>query len=187
MKERWVAELAAVAMLALIGFVVWSVLRTKPAEIVRETPSSLPVPSAPLTPQPDADQMRRAALDACERREFETCLDGLDRAKALDPAGDETPSVQRARDEAKRALERQPKTAPAPSASPPMTAVPQQTAVPPVPTPSAQSTPVKPPTSETSSTKKPVPTKSIPSESFGTPSGMPGSKEGGAKNFDTRP
>jgi hypothetical protein len=49
--------------------------------------------------------LRRSALDACDRQEWVTCLRGLDAARAIDPAGDRDPAVQTARDDAKRALD----------------------------------------------------------------------------------
>ncbi len=102
MKERWLAELAAVAMLALAGFFVWRWLKTPSVEVVPEpiasgTPNKSPIERAVA--------LRRGALEACKRAEFGPCLEQLDRAKELDPAGDSSPEVNEARQGAKKALE----------------------------------------------------------------------------------
>ena len=50
-------------------------------------------------PPPDrrAAQLRQQALAACEDRAWDLCRQGLDAARALDPAGEEDPRVTRAR------------------------------------------------------------------------------------------
>jgi DNA-directed RNA polymerase specialized sigma24 family protein len=105
MKERWAAELAAVAMLALLAIAVWRWLRAD------ETPEALPEVPVP-TSQPDvapalerARVVRADALRKCEAFEWQACLDGLDEAKRLDPAGDTAPEVGAARARAERALQ----------------------------------------------------------------------------------
>ena len=40
------------------------------------------------TPEERGKKLRRAALERCQAREYELCLQGLDRAKAIDPSGD---------------------------------------------------------------------------------------------------
>jgi RNA polymerase sigma factor (sigma-70 family) len=105
MKERWAAELAAVAMLALLAIAVWRWLRAD------ETPEALPEVPVP-TVQPDvapalerARVLRADALRRCEASEWQACLDGLDEAKRLDPAGDTAPEIGDARARAERALQ----------------------------------------------------------------------------------
>ncbi len=102
MKERWIAELAAVAAIAVLGFFVYRWLLRAPVEVVRE-----PGPSASpeLSPVERAVPIRRAALESCKRAEYQPCLEGLDRARDLDPAGDATEEVQGAREAAKKALD----------------------------------------------------------------------------------
>lgn len=95
MKEQWIAELAAACAIVALGFFVWRWLRTEP----------LPVGPEPKGPQERAFEMRREALDACKRSEFQPCLDGLDRAKEIDPNGDGSDEVKQARERAAKALE----------------------------------------------------------------------------------
>jgi hypothetical protein len=56
------------------------------------------------TPQERAADLRRDAFEKCDAGQWQECLDGLDRAQGLDPAGDSNPAVQEKRDEAQRAL-----------------------------------------------------------------------------------
>ena len=110
MKERWLAELAAVAALATVAFLIWRALRQPPVEIARDpnvppTQESAPRPP-PVAPRvAEAGERRKKALDSCKRGEHRACLDGLDRAKELDPAGDAAPEIQEARQAAEKALQ----------------------------------------------------------------------------------
>lgn len=108
MKERWLAELAAVAALAVLGIVLWRVLR-KPDEVeaIRPDDSASPLPESPLD---RARSLRAEALRRCDEGDHSRCIEGLDEAMKLDPAGDSAPEVQAARAKARRALE--PKVAP---------------------------------------------------------------------------
>ncbi|APR76492.1 Hypothetical protein A7982_01839 [Minicystis rosea] len=123
MKERWMAELAAVAMLALLAVAAWWLLR-------RETPTTDKGPDVPPTIAPEptspldrARVLRAAALEACERREWRSCLDDLDRARGLDPEGDRAPAVGAARRQAEDALRAAPQdSAPIPKSAPPSNA-----------------------------------------------------------------
>ena len=116
MKERWLAELAAVASLtalAVLGIVLWRVIRgPDDVEAIRPDGSASPVPESPLD---RARALRAEAVRRCDEGDFRRCIDGLDDAKRLDPAGDSAPLVQEARRKAERALE--PKLAP--TSSPP--------------------------------------------------------------------
>lgn len=117
MKERWLAELAAVAALAIAALVAWWALRREDkapdAVIVPEVPTA-PAPQVPtVAPSselpPDAiaraRSLRDDALGRCGASAWSECLKGLDDAKALDPAGDLAPEIQKARDAAAKALE----------------------------------------------------------------------------------
>jgi DNA-directed RNA polymerase specialized sigma24 family protein len=114
MKERWLAELAAVAAIAVLAFVVWRWL-SQPEEVPEAKPEK-PVPSA--TPELEQIERGRAlraeAMKRCDEAAWQPCLDGLDAAKALDPAGDASPEVGSARDQAARGLT----PPPAPSSTP---------------------------------------------------------------------
>lgn len=113
MKERWTAELAAVAVLAALAVAAWWLLR-------REVPTTDKGPDVQptITPEPPsplerARVLRADALKACDRGEFQPCLDGLDAARGLDPEGDRAPEIGAARKRAEDGL----RAAPAPTAS----------------------------------------------------------------------
>ena len=105
MKERWAAELAAVAMLAALAVAAWWLLRDRltPPSPSRRRPSI--VPEQPPSPLDRARALRAEALRACDQGSFRTCLDGLDQARGLDPTGDQDPAVGAARARAEAALE----------------------------------------------------------------------------------
>jgi DNA-directed RNA polymerase specialized sigma24 family protein len=113
-RARWAKEVALVTTIAvvIVAGVLWErALRQNTPPIAREP---VPAPSAP------SRELRRAALERCARREYRACLDGLDRAKASDPAGDLDDAVQAARVNAAAALASAAPTdraAPAPSGS----------------------------------------------------------------------
>jgi DNA-directed RNA polymerase specialized sigma24 family protein len=136
MKERWAAELAAVAMLAALALAAWWLLHGKEAPPeAHDQPGTPPTITPELNgPMDRARALRADALRACDRSAWRECLDGLDRAKELDPAGDQAPEVGAARQNAAAGLRDE---APSPKA-------------PPVPTTTMKSAPV--PTSSTTST-----------------------------------
>jgi len=113
-KENWQREVALLAALGVIISAVLFVMR-KPSEpiIVHEDVD------------PRAEPVRRLALEKCAAADWKACVDGLDEAKRLDPAGDKQPVVQQARQAAGDAL-----TAPAPGP----TSAPLPSTVPPEPT-----------------------------------------------------
>jgi DNA-directed RNA polymerase specialized sigma24 family protein len=145
MKQRWLAELAAAAALAVAAIVAWSVLRG------RDAPEAvLPLPEAP--PRPDdalerARALRGDALERCRAAAYRECLDGLDRARELDAAGDRDPAVQAAREQARRALEPPPlpSATDARDAPPAPTPAPRPRLAPSEPVPTGKSTPGKAP------------------------------------------
>jgi RNA polymerase sigma factor (sigma-70 family) len=112
MKERWTAELAAVAMLGLLALAAWWLLR-------REVPTTDKGPGVPptITPEPPsplerARSLRADALEACDRGAWRVCLDALDEAKGLDPVGDREPAIGAARQKAEDGLRAVPSAAP---------------------------------------------------------------------------
>ena len=124
-KENWQRE---VAMLAALGVIVSAIViyvmakkGTQPDIITHDVVD------------PRAEPMRRLALEKCASGEWKPCVDGLDEARRLDPAGDARPDVQQARDAAANALKLQP--APSPSATP------APTTAPPSPSPSSDLSP----------------------------------------------
>jgi DNA-directed RNA polymerase specialized sigma24 family protein len=128
MRERWLAELAAVAALALLAILVVRLLRST-RDLPEVAPLPEPPPSAPpreapsprdrldpldpLDPLDRARFLRAEALRACDEAAWRRCLDQLDEADRLDPAGRGAPDVAAARERALDAL-RSPETTPAP-------------------------------------------------------------------------
>ncbi|WP_437872846.1 RNA polymerase sigma factor [Sorangium sp. So ce363] len=126
MRERWMAELAAVAALAILAILVARLLRsTSDAPVIAPLPEPQPSappdgPSPPIAPPSPLDALERArslraeALRACDEAAFRRCLDQLDEADRLDPAGRDAPEVAAARERALEALRAPTEKAPAP-------------------------------------------------------------------------
>ncbi len=114
MKERWLAELAAAAVLAVLALLLWRLFH-------RDDPIAVPEPrprsTSEVTPSPieRAHALREKAFEECDRSKWKECLEKLDEAKGLDPAGDRDPKVGAARAKANDALRNE---APAPTAAP---------------------------------------------------------------------
>jgi RNA polymerase sigma factor (sigma-70 family) len=114
-RERWAAELAAVAVVALvIGVGIW--IAHKKAitglDVAQPDNSALRVPA--LDPgKVRAAEMRNRAFGECEAGNYRPCWDGLDQAAGIDPVGDKTEQVVQMRKSAEDAL-RAPTPAPAP-------------------------------------------------------------------------
>lgn len=145
MKERWTAELAAVAMLTLLALAAWWILRREEAPTTKQAPDAPPtITPEPPSPLERARALRADAQKACDRAAWRACLDGLDQARGLDPEGDREPAIGAARAQAEEAL----RAAPPPTSSPPTTTMPQQqkTAPPkaPAPLPPAKPSPKEP-------------------------------------------
>lgn len=109
MKERWRAELAA-ATAIVVALIAWWLMQPKEEPAPEARPDdvrSAPLPSpgpAPKSPEEEARETRRVALEACAGGAYRACLDGLDAARALDPAGDTSDAVVSARRQAEAAL-----------------------------------------------------------------------------------
>jgi DNA-directed RNA polymerase specialized sigma24 family protein len=128
LKERWLAEVALVAALGALAILVWSWLRKNDEPIVAD-PTKPPPSAAPSLPElerlAEGRRIRVGALEVCRSGEDQRCIEQLDRAKELDPTGDEAPEVREAREAATRRLREQDqqqndakqKSAPAPSPS----------------------------------------------------------------------
>ena len=114
MKERWIAELAAVAALGVCAFVVWRIFGQTPdgTDIAKPDISAEPIRNDALE---RAQLLRKAALEKCDAGAFEACLKGLDEAKELDPIGDAAQEVQWARKKAN--LVKEPVPTPVPTTS----------------------------------------------------------------------
>jgi len=115
-RARWAVVAAAMGLVALIAFLA---TRKNAPRVQRGTPG------APwLAPDNDATArlergrgLRARALEACADAHWTECVRGLDDARALDPAGDNSDTVRAAREAARRALRVRP-TAPVPRAQP---------------------------------------------------------------------
>lgn len=151
-KENWRREVTLLAALGVIVTALFLVLRKSEPEII--THDNVP----------DVAPLRRAAFEKCAKAEWKDCIEKLDEARRLDPAGDVVPEVQRARQAAESARQ-----APSPSSS-------VQTPPPPssvqAPGPSAMLAPPLAPSSPT--TVAPAPRKQQKSDALdNTPSGKP--------------
>jgi RNA polymerase sigma factor (sigma-70 family) len=172
LKSSWAREIALLAALGVvitIAIVVWLKHRNQP-EPIAEDPRNVPI-------DPRADEIRKGALEKCAAHEWQRCVDGLDEAKRLDPAGDARPEVKRAREDAAKALSPEP----SPTTLPPENAPPKSKA-PPAPTPAPSAAPVpttwqtpSPPTKESFDGRdekagRPPAKPKAPSKSAGKPS-----------------
>jgi DNA-directed RNA polymerase specialized sigma24 family protein len=141
MKERWLAELAAVAALGVVALVAWWWLQHHD----RPEALPLPAPSSPIAPEPPssierARSLRADALDRCRREDWAGCLEGLDQARGLDPVGDQAPEIGAARTQAQDGLKRN-DLAPPDATDTPKGVVPAPKATAPAPTSLAPTTP----------------------------------------------
>ena len=98
-RERWAAQLTAMALLGVVlvlGVAYWRTRAPKPVppQIVRE--STDPTLERVRTGR----TLRRAALETCAEGQWQRCIAQLDAARELDPAGDAAPDVRAARERA---------------------------------------------------------------------------------------
>jgi DNA-directed RNA polymerase specialized sigma24 family protein len=103
MRDKWAAELAAVAVIVTAAVVLWLVLR-KDEPVAQPLPQPAPEHLEPDPRMEQARELRQGALRECERAEWQRCLAGLDEAAKLDPEGDRDDVVQDARREAAEAM-----------------------------------------------------------------------------------
>ncbi len=116
-RERWRHELAIVAAaltIAVIAWIVWH--REKKIPPIAQDP----LPSV----EQRAERARAHARDACAKSAWRACIEKLDEARALDPAGDGQAELQQLREAAQRGLDPEPAPLPTspmlvPTASPP--------------------------------------------------------------------
>jgi len=118
LRERWAAELAAVAAIAVILGGLWWAWRHRPQDgvtvVTPDNSSVVPVDSAMLR----AAELRAVALQRCDKGEWVACLQGLDEAAKLDPAGDSSDAVKQARQGAADAMRAPESPTPSPSSVP---------------------------------------------------------------------
>ncbi len=118
LRERWAAELMlgllGVALITPVG--IWYYRHLHPQEnIANHDPVLRPEP--PQTPEMRGRELRRLALQRCNEIPAPDCLNDLNRARALDPAGDSAAEVATARSLAAARLAPPPSPAPSPSSS----------------------------------------------------------------------
>jgi RNA polymerase sigma factor (sigma-70 family) len=116
LRERWALDLAVALVAISIAFGLWYYEnRSTPVPIARDAPSSF-VPE--ISRRDRAQEQRRLAFERCGARDWQGCLDALDRAAELDREGERDARVQEARRQALDGL-RPPPPAPIPSSSAP--------------------------------------------------------------------
>ena len=144
-RENWQREVAMLAALGvIITAVVFYVTRQPDAERITHE-----------VVDPRAEPVRRLALEKCAAADWKSCVDGLDDAKRLDPAGDTRPDVQNARKAATDAQKAPapldmtpppiPSAAPLPTTAPPSRAAPILPKTPPSPDSAPAPTTAAPP------------------------------------------
>ena len=120
LKSHWQKEVALLAALGVLVTILALVLRKKEPE---------PIANEDL---PRAEELRKIGIEKCLAAEWTDCVEKLDAAKKLDPAGDTRPEVRQARDNANKALSLPP--APSPTTNnltPPPAPAPIKSAAPP--------------------------------------------------------
>jgi DNA-directed RNA polymerase specialized sigma24 family protein len=117
LKTHWQKEVALLAALGVLVTIVALLLRRKEPE---------PIANEDL---PRAAELRKIGIEKCLAAEWKECVDKLDAARQLDPAGDSRPEVRQARENANKALSLPPSPAPTPTTD--------NVVPPPVPTPSS--------------------------------------------------
>lgn len=101
-RSRW-AQLMAAGLLALVAWIAWRSTRSVGRIGHGERPTLSESPEV-LIARARGRALREEALAMCERSEWQRCLDRLEAAKRLDPAGDDTPGVRDTRRRANDAL-----------------------------------------------------------------------------------
>jgi RNA polymerase sigma factor (sigma-70 family) len=107
-RARW-AQIVAAGLVALALWLAWRSARPQGEMAHRALGEAPEVQVA----RARGRTMREAAMRTCDEGAWQRCLDALDAAKALDPAGDDAPAVRAARQRAHDAIEREHR-APAP-------------------------------------------------------------------------
>jgi len=102
-RTRWAAQIAAIVaavLLVVAGALVW-----RSVESGHPVADDVSLKPERLHPLERAAELRRQAFRACDDSDWERCLERLDEAASLDPAGDRQPRVVTARQVAGEALE----------------------------------------------------------------------------------
>jgi hypothetical protein len=100
---RWSVLLAAALAAVVVGGatpIVARLLSNRDDGPTQNRPDASPTATAAPSPR----HIRERALEACDQQRWGECLNGLDEARALDPAGDTEPRIQAARRHATEGL-----------------------------------------------------------------------------------
>ncbi len=96
--------LAAAATFVVAGGALYATIQSSSPANVSHPP--LPEPPIPAPSLPSADdlrlaaELRRTATAACDAKQWSVCLAELDKARAMDPGGDDASTVKGLRDKA---------------------------------------------------------------------------------------
>jgi DNA-directed RNA polymerase specialized sigma24 family protein len=99
-EKRWLETTTGLVALALAFF--FGRVQTDHRPLIDVAVNDRPMPV--LAPALEPSEVRRYALDLCNRGEYRACLDRLDRAERGDPEGDKAAAVQTARKHAREKL-----------------------------------------------------------------------------------
>jgi hypothetical protein len=106
-----VFRVTEVALSAAAGAALYAGLLQAPGPTANPSPSG--TTSAPAAPSAAdlalAADLRRQAAAACEAKQWSVCLAHLDKARAVDPGGDDTRTVKTVRDQAIAGILSQPR------------------------------------------------------------------------------
>jgi RNA polymerase sigma factor (sigma-70 family) len=145
LKAHWQKEVALLATVGVLLTILALVLRRRePDPIANEA-------------VPRAEEIRRQAFERCLASEWKECIDKLDAAKALDPAGETRPEVRQARENANKALTLPP---PAPTT--------ESSSAPPLPSPAPTASFMQPETKDMKVKEPRKPEKSVAPKPLGT-------------------
>jgi hypothetical protein len=108
-RERSVVVwLAAAAVVVGVGSLVYVATRSKEPEAIGPAPPESAAPDRSVT----ADDWRRKAATDCNAERWTACIADLDRARQLDPTGDDAPPVQDLRAKAAEGRDKPPRRNP---------------------------------------------------------------------------
>jgi DNA-directed RNA polymerase specialized sigma24 family protein/outer membrane biosynthesis protein TonB len=181
-KENWkreVAMLAALGVLITVAIALWLREKEKP-EIIAHDPNVVPL-------DPRAEELRKDGVELCAKSQWSDCVEKLDDAKRLDPAGDTRPEVRKAREDAAKAKEISPEPAPSPTTTnltpPPESTTPTKA---PAPAPSSIPSTWNPPEPDSKSLTTPSPKSVATPAPPPKPTAAPVTKYGKPSAFDLK-
>lgn len=97
LRSRWAREVAALAAVGVALSIAWLLWHRPRPEVPMAVPET-------VTPDMRADDLRRAAHEEVLRAEYQHAWELLERAAALDPAGERRAEVRALRDQVARGL-----------------------------------------------------------------------------------